>query len=180
MVASDMPWYAPCSDSTSVRPVTRMASLTAASIASPPPARTAILASPSGVSPASRVQYATSASLWCRMFVVGSVAICRATASATRGLAWPTIAGPAEPDIVSRYMRPSASHTRAFSPRTSVRHGSRRRECSTNRLSASTSPLRSSQVRSPRAATFQMVSTRPPRTPTISLVRLQQVQAWNG
>ena len=52
------------------------------------PARTATLASPSGVSPASRVQYATSVSLWCRMFVVGSVAICRPTASATRGLAW--------------------------------------------------------------------------------------------
>ena len=56
MVASDMPWYAPCSDRTSVRPVTRMASLIAASTASPPPARTATFVRPSGISPASRVQ----------------------------------------------------------------------------------------------------------------------------
>src|SRR5215510_1837502 len=73
------------------------------------------------------------------MFVVGSVAICRATACATCGFACPTIAGPAEPDIVSRYIWPAESHTRAFSPRTSVRHGSLRSECSTYRLSASTS-----------------------------------------
>lgn len=36
------------------------------------------------------------------------------------------------------------------------------------------------QVRSPRAATVHTVSTRSPRKPMISLVRLAQVQAWNG
>jgi hypothetical protein len=40
--------------------------------------------------------------------------------------------------------------------------------------------VRARQVRSPRAATVQTVSTRPPRTPTISLVRFAQVHAWNG
>src|SRR5258708_27689195 len=73
------------------------------------------------------------------MLVVGSVAIWRATATATCGLEWPTIAGPAEPDIVSRYIRPSASQTRAFKPRARVRQGSLRSECSTNLQSASIS-----------------------------------------
>ena len=41
-------------------------------------------------------------------------------------------------------------------------------------------PRRARQVRSPRAATVQTVSTRPPRTPTISLVRFAHVHAWNG
>jgi hypothetical protein len=36
------------------------------------------------------------------------------------------------------------------------------------------------QVRRPRAATVHTVSTRSPRKPMIWLVRLAQVQAWNG
>ena len=110
------------------------------------------------------------------MFVVGSVAICRATAFATCGFACPTMAGPAEPDIVSRYIRPSVSHSRAFSPRTNVTQGSCLSECRTNRSSTVTAPY----VLSPRAATLHTVSTRPSRTPMISFVRLQQVHAWNG
>jgi hypothetical protein len=136
IVASDIPWYAPCSEITSVPPVTRMASLTAASIASPPPATIATFARPNETVPARRAQYSTTGALSCRMFVVGSFAICSPTAAATRGLAWPTMAGPAEPDIVSRYSRPWLSHSRALSARSKIRQRSRRSECRTKSCDA--------------------------------------------
>ena len=109
----------------------RIASLSAASIASPPPGQRYDFVSPAGATAASRVANSTDVVLRWAMNVELSVESCCETASVTAGLQCPTSAGPFVPEIASRYSRPSTSHIRTPRARSKIRRESRRSECST-------------------------------------------------